>query len=169
MATLIWVNNDLDDGFLPGGNKPLPKPMSTYRQLGPVAFFREQFHISVSRIKLTNWVWYLSSNITPHILRQRLNMTLMECNNTHPILGYYPEEPVATSWWSQEYQWSYPLSETDRHFLQISRRQKCITQNFFCNSSHNCFNMNANIPFIPPPLKPASRIFSAIPVWKLPM
>ena len=37
-ATQIGFNIGAGDGFLPDGTKPLPEPMSTYHQLGPVAF-----------------------------------------------------------------------------------------------------------------------------------
>ena len=36
METL--VNTDLGNGLLPDGTKPLPEPMLTYHQQGPMAF-----------------------------------------------------------------------------------------------------------------------------------
>ena len=33
-----WVNIGSANGLLPDGTKPLPEPMLTYRQYGPVAF-----------------------------------------------------------------------------------------------------------------------------------
>ena len=40
MATEIWVNIGSGNGFLPDGTKPLPEPILTCNQLGPVAFIR---------------------------------------------------------------------------------------------------------------------------------
>ena len=44
MATEIWVNIGSANGLLPDGTKPLPEPMFTYHQLGPVAFIGVQFY-----------------------------------------------------------------------------------------------------------------------------
>ena len=44
MATQIWVNIASGNGLLPDGTKPLPEPMLTYHQEGPVAFTWVQFY-----------------------------------------------------------------------------------------------------------------------------
>ena len=44
MATEIWVNIGSGNGLLPDGTKPLPEPMLTDHQLGPVRFILGQFH-----------------------------------------------------------------------------------------------------------------------------
>ena len=44
MATQIWVNIVLCNGLLPDGTKPLPDPMFTYHQWGPLIFIWDQFH-----------------------------------------------------------------------------------------------------------------------------
>ena len=43
-ASYIWIYIGSDNGLLPDGNKPLPKPMLTCHQLASVAFTWEQFH-----------------------------------------------------------------------------------------------------------------------------
>ena len=46
--TMIWVNTGSGNGLLPDGIKPLPEPMLTNHQRGPLAFSWGQFH--------RNWV-----------------------------------------------------------------------------------------------------------------
>ena len=57
MVTHILVNIDSGNGLLPDGTKPLPEPMLTYHELGPVADWlramsREQPQPSVTKIRL---------------------------------------------------------------------------------------------------------------------
>ena len=40
---IILVNNGSGNGLLPDGTKPLPEPMFTYHEYGPVAFIWGQF------------------------------------------------------------------------------------------------------------------------------
>ena len=44
MVTEIWVNIGSGNGLLPDGTKPLPDPMLTDHQWGPVTFILGQFH-----------------------------------------------------------------------------------------------------------------------------
>ena len=44
MTTEILVNIGSGNGLLPDSTKPLPEPMLTYHQYGPVIFIWEQFH-----------------------------------------------------------------------------------------------------------------------------
>ena len=50
MATEIWVNIGSGNGLLPDGTKPLPEPVLTYHQSGPVAFTWGQFHMKLLNI-----------------------------------------------------------------------------------------------------------------------
>ena len=43
-ATRNWVNIGSGNGLLPDGTKPLPEPMLTYHQYGPVAFIGWHYH-----------------------------------------------------------------------------------------------------------------------------
>ena len=51
MALEILVNTGSGNGLLPDGTKPLPVPMLTYHQYGPVAFFDD---IIIRRFEDTN-------------------------------------------------------------------------------------------------------------------
>ena len=51
-----WVNIGSGNGLLPDGTKPLPEPMLTYGQQGPIIFILGQFHkryISNKSLKLS--------------------------------------------------------------------------------------------------------------------
>ena len=43
------VNTGSGNGLLPDGTKPLPEPMLTYHQQGPVAFFWWHYHKKIWR------------------------------------------------------------------------------------------------------------------------
>ena len=43
-ATRSWVNIGSRNGLLPNGTKPLPEPMLTYHQQGPVVFIGGHYH-----------------------------------------------------------------------------------------------------------------------------
>ena len=46
---MILVNTGLGNGLLPDGTKPLPKPMLTYHQCGPLAIIPGQYLFEYSR------------------------------------------------------------------------------------------------------------------------
>ena len=53
MATYIWINIGSGNGLLPDGTKPLPEPMLTYHQRGPVKASEHEMHqLSITRIGL---------------------------------------------------------------------------------------------------------------------
>ena len=63
----IWVNIGSGNGLLPDGTKPLPEPMLTYHQYGPVSFFLSEDLIKRSSegtnqwSKLENWIFKVAS------------------------------------------------------------------------------------------------------------
>ena len=66
-VTKIWVNIGSGNGLLPDVTEPLPEPMLTYHQWGPVALFQRQFHINCSRIKCMKEVWRLHFKNSSHV------------------------------------------------------------------------------------------------------
>ena len=44
MTSKIWINVGSGNGLLPDDTKPLPEPMLTYHQLGPIKFIWWQFY-----------------------------------------------------------------------------------------------------------------------------
>ena len=64
---LIWVNISSGNGLLPVNSKPLPEPMLTYHQLGPVAItwgqFQEKYLSSITKVSLKITylkIWFIS-------------------------------------------------------------------------------------------------------------
>ena len=55
----IWVYIGSGDGLLPDGTKPLPEPMLTYYQLGPLAFMWGHFHEKTRRYQSAKQDWRL--------------------------------------------------------------------------------------------------------------
>ena len=59
MSTKICFNIGLCNGLLPGGTKPLPRPMLTYLIINMLAFTLEQFHKRYFSHQLLELVWKL--------------------------------------------------------------------------------------------------------------
>ena len=59
MVMEIWVNSGLGNGLLPDGTKPLPEPMLTYHQQGPVTFIRGWFHNTYFSDESVKLAWKL--------------------------------------------------------------------------------------------------------------
>ena len=55
----ILVNTGSGSGLMPEGTKPLPEPMLTYHQLGPVAFIWGHYHKKIWRCPSVKRYWRL--------------------------------------------------------------------------------------------------------------
>ena len=59
MELEILVNTGSGNGLLPDGTKPLPEPMLTYHQLGPVAFIWGYYHKKIWKYQSEKQDWKL--------------------------------------------------------------------------------------------------------------
>ena len=86
MASGTLVNIVSGNGLMPDGTKPLPKPLLTYHQQGPVAFISEQFHKKCSQTLSTTDEWINQASVWKHYILQWLHMSVMVSYITATLL-----------------------------------------------------------------------------------
>ena len=92
MATKIWVNIGSGNGLLPDGTKPLPEPMLTYHQSGPVAFTWGQFPMKCSIYLFLIRVWKSLIWGNSHISQGPMSWDVLRLFDDFKCSGKWP-------WW----------------------------------------------------------------------
>ena len=83
MTTPIWVNIGSGNGLLPDSTKPLPEPMLTYHQWGPMKITWGKFHKRYFRHKSLKIAWKLRY--------LKFHANLPGANELNSVVTYLPQ------------------------------------------------------------------------------
>ena len=95
-VTLIWVNIGSGNGLLPDGTKPLPEPMLTYHQSGPVIITLRTISLEIHQPPITK--------ITLKIAYLKFHWNTSGANNVNKDPLYTSEQQPGRKFWCRQLQ-----------------------------------------------------------------